>query len=537
MRRCDRWASVALSLLVAACGIAREAAPRCNPGATVSCACAHGDLGVQSCRADGTLDTCDCSASSRCEPGALFACACPAGGPGTQVCNAEGRFDPCVCGDPATNRCIPGTAAGCSCASGESGAQVCSADGVFGVCTCEPAPERCVPGATSACACSDGLSSIQTCGDDGRFAPCECGYLDAQVPDGGADAGAGVCDPFVAPSCGCPEVTPPTTPTLTPPEGGRLVSGGEVLVDLFATEAGVAVVLRTGVRLFSRTGAELARWDAPRELQAVAFDGERLAVADPSTITVLALDLTEGAHVALTSDCDAAGMISCGRMVCVGSSSGPPNVALALYDTIGATQLSSIDYFSNEEWYVRRVPGIDAVLVGSGFVLVDEADQLLYTSSARAVGAKLVGFHGSPARHAIAPDGRMYRLDACTVPDPLTSHCFERDGSVGTLRANERIVAMERGSDARLYALVTTASETTPAAVCARGCTLQRIDVDAHVVESGGFVTFSVPNDHDPIRLRHDAWAGRVLLGLPGSCAPTYPYACTGWSVLVVPYD
>ncbi|MFO0682310.1 MAG: hypothetical protein U0234_09680 [Sandaracinus sp.] len=537
MKRRESWVCLPFAVLVA-CSVATERAPRCTAGATVACACARGGVGVQSCSADGTLDPCDCSMSARCEPGALFACACEGGARGAQTCNASGTFDPCVCGMPTTNTCVPGTAAACACASGAMGAQVCTAEGVFGACACEVAPERCVPGATQACPCSDGWSSVQTCSDEGRYLPCECGFLDAQIPDAGADAAPPICDPYLGQTCGCPEVIPPASPTLPRPAAGRVAAGSETLVDVFATESGIAVVLRTGVRLLSRAGTELARWDAPREVRVAAFDGARLAVVDPSTITVLGLDLVEGVHVALTADCTAAALISCGRLVCAGSSSGGAMGELGLYDLIGARQLSSAG-FGGGTSALRRVPGVDAVVAGQydSFLIADDANRLLTTGSTFALDVRAIGFHGSPARHMITSDGRMYRLDACTVPLTYDPHCFEREGSIGTLRTGESILAMERGADERLYALVTPTAPTYPNIVCNTGCSVQRVDVDAHVIESAGSIVLATPTIADAVRLRHDPWAGRVLLGLPGTCSSSYPYTCSGWSVAIAAYD
>lgn len=536
MKRIDWPVVSALGLLAIGCAISREPAPRCTTGATVACACPRGEVGVQSCLADGTLDSCDCSMSSRCEPGALFACACTGGTTGSQTCNTSGMFDPCVCDGPHGTGCIPGAAAACACTSGATGAQICSVTGVFGACSCEPGAERCVPGATNACTCSDGFTSVQTCGDDGRYAACDCAYLDAEIPDGGADAAPHICDPFVGETCGCPEVLPPAAPTLTPASVGRIASGTESLVDAFVTEGGIAVVLTTGVRLLSRTGTELARWNAPRELRAAAFDGTRLVVVDPSTATSLGLDLAEQAHVTLTADCSAAALISCGRLVCTGSTTGS-SAEVGLYDMVGATQLSATTYWASGLPVLRRVPGVDAVIGGDhdDYLVVDEANRVIVTGSVYSLDLRTIGFQGSPARHMITADGHLYRLDACTVADWTSTSCFERDGSIGTLRTGESVLAMERGGDNRLYALVTPTAPSYPYTVCTTGCAVQRIDVDAHVIESAGSVTFSLPQG--VVRLRHDAWGGRVVLAMPGSCTASYPNTCSGWAVTIAAYD
>jgi hypothetical protein len=66
--------------------------PRCVAGNTVTCACADGSSGLQTCETDGTYGACGCA----CVPGRSIACTCGARN-GARVCLADGNYGDCVC--------------------------------------------------------------------------------------------------------------------------------------------------------------------------------------------------------------------------------------------------------------------------------------------------------------------------------------------------------------------------------------------------------------------------------------------------------
>lgn len=106
---------------------------RCTKGEQVTCACANGEVGLQSCDASGVLGTCSCEPPAGCPPGITVSCVCTDGDPGTQLCNAGGTFDACRCAPPA---CVENEIAACACPNGWSGTQLCARNRTFGACDC-----------------------------------------------------------------------------------------------------------------------------------------------------------------------------------------------------------------------------------------------------------------------------------------------------------------------------------------------------------------------------------------------------------------
>jgi hypothetical protein len=542
MTRSATWQRLfVLALVLAGTPGCSTATTRCIGGAVVACACAGAVDGTQVCGADGTFGTCACG-PSHCTPGALFACACSATATGTQTCDAAGAFGACTCTEPTSGpRCIPGASAACWCATGEIGAQTCSAAGVYDACVCMPQPARCIAGQSTQCSCDGFSQGVQLCGPDGSYLACDCGLLDAgTASDGGADAGPPICDPYVGATCGCPEAVPPTSPTLSPrPAAATVTTGSGALVDVFVTEAGIVLVTGTEVRLVSRAGAMLQRWTAPREIISAAYDGTRIVAVDRAAATTLDLSLTPGIETFVRGECVSSALVSCGRLVCgFRTSSGPP---LETYDILTGHALWPGDGFFSGTPRLLRVRGVDALVTSGppwgGYYRVNTDGTLAgagggLTSSPGVPWA----FLGSPATHLVASDGALYRLDACiAAPTSGATTCFARDGSVGTLRAGEQLLATETGADGDLYALV-GAPGSFGGPVCSSGCRVQRIDLATRTVRSEhAFVVGGTSSS--AIVLRHDAWGGRVVVAAPTGCATSYPYTCSGWSVALAAFD
>jgi hypothetical protein len=301
------------------------------------------------------------------------------------------------------------------------------------------------------------------------------------------------------------------------------------------------------VRVIARTGAQLAQWTSPRQITAAAFDGTRLAIADRAAITSFDVGLVQTSSGFLVEECASGVLLSCGRFVC-GNADDSAHVFYTFDLATGAEIARSISNYWGGT-LMRRVPGVEAFATVS--VGYSPADFFYYRAepSGRAVlGAEspyhgafavneVYAFHGSPALYMVTSEGRYLRLDDClgaTYPAPATG-CLTLDGTLGTLIGTETFVAMETGADGKLYTLTGTPSPSYTDTPCTSGCRVQRIDLDTHLV----LAQVSLPSSsgiRKTVRLRHDPWAGRVLLGNPTGCSTSYPYACTGFSVVIAAY-
>lgn len=528
-------------------------------------------MGTQACGAGGTFGACACTGPSDCAPGALFACTCSDGSRGAQECGVSGVFGACACeAPPPAPSCVPGAAVPCACTDGATGAQVCSPEGAFGVCECEPRETGCVPGRSIACACSDGSTGAQVCAADGTYGTCSCadpdagivvldsgledagviaprdaGLPDANRPDSGPRPDGGVCDPYLGDTCGCVESRPPSTPVGTRPATGSIASGTETFVDLFVAPSGYIVVLADKVLLRARSGAELARWVAPREIRSASFDGELLAIADRAAVTALDASLAVVSTTFLTEECASSVAVSCGHFVC-----GPSNDWDRIFYTYDLASGGEIARSMPETYNgipMRRVPGVDAFLTASvslspsdfHFYRVDPDGTAVFTTESPYHGdfavTDVYAFRGYPATHVVTHEGRMLRIDEClgAMGWGASGRCLELDGSLGTLRTGERFLAMDTGADGMLYAIAGTGGTFSSDPLCPTGCRLQRIDAEARTIVSERTLTAPPRN----ARLRHDAWGGRVVLGGGSSCSTSYPYACSGWAISVAAYD
>lgn len=515
-----------LVLLSTACSA--DMPVRCGLGETVGCSCGGASTGIQTCDEAGRYGACVCDAIPRCVPGSLFSCSCEDGASGAQACDATGMFGSCVCGAIAPT-CVPGASAACRCTDGSEGAQSCTAEGYFEPCICDPPrPETCVPGLVRDCTCRPGYPSTQTCTPEGAFEACSCGYLDAGPgPDvGDASTEFPSCNPYLGEVCGCPELTPPSDPTLSAAPG-TLTDAPGTLVDVFVREAGVLLVLRGGVRMLARDGTLLFSWDSPRPISEAAADLERLVVADAAGFISLDASLMPSAPVFTPTPCGSLALLSCGRLAC---STG---TAVLTYDLTTTALLASSALRSER---LVRVPGVEGV-IEAGFsqtrFLRLDPDGTFVATGVQFLGGGSTAFIGRPATHAVLPGGELLRLADCMFARPLEvdAVCLGRDGTLGTTGPDERIFSVATGIGASIDALVGPPFGRG----CGGPCTLERIDVERRLVVSRRSLAGG-PLRGAGVILRDDPWSGAVVLATPNGCNSAGT-VCASVLVELVRYD
>lgn len=148
----------------------------CVPASTQACTCADGNVGNQTCAANGVWGTCTCGTPQSCTPNATEPCTCTNGKSGQRTCGSAGQWGACVC----ASGCTTGATQPCVCGDGKSGTQTCEAGGKWAACVCK-GTSVCAPGATQACTCTTGTTGAQTCNTEGS-AWLECKCVSAQEP-------------------------------------------------------------------------------------------------------------------------------------------------------------------------------------------------------------------------------------------------------------------------------------------------------------------------------------------------------------------
>lgn len=175
----------------------------CEPGRAVTCPCAGGTSGVQTCTADGTgYGACSmCPApmidagtpvdvpavadvgSRVCDPGRTVTCACAGGATGAQTCSRDGTgYEPCACAAPDAGPAdVPA-------------ADPCAAGNSCGSCTPLTGCGWC--GATARCqritSCS--ATEASACGASWACFPSDCpGSTDCRPCSTNADCPSGMC--------------------------------------------------------------------------------------------------------------------------------------------------------------------------------------------------------------------------------------------------------------------------------------------------------------------------------------------------------
>lgn len=285
---------------------------------------------------------------------------------------------------------------------------------------------------------------------------------------------------------------------------GTLASGTATFIELFANGDDVWVVDADGVVHLALDGTRKQQFDAPRPLQAAAFNGMYLVVTDGAKLTTLrAEDLGTVADGNLVEACASAVLLSGNRLVC-----GPANDwdrIFYTYDALTATRLATSATYTYNGTPMTAVPGMDAFVTVT--TNLSPSDFHLYVLGTDHV-ATYVGespyhgdfsattvfaFDGDVPEHLVNSDGLMLRFAAdCGNGSPASSSCFTKDGALGTLPMGQRYVAMDNVGTT-LTGVISPASTSyyPPTSTSDAGYVLQSVDVPARTILAEQ--TFSIP--------------------------------------------
>jgi len=437
----------------------------CVPGVQVSCACLDGIDGIQRCTAEGTFEACQCD------------------GPSSELTGSDAVTAAIGGGGTGGRRALPVSGAGAG------GGRAGGPNGLGG--SGHQAGKTASPGGSS------GASGDHTAGETSRSAGQGAAGVDGSAADGGS---------------------------TEPLPDGVLSEGADTLVGAFVADAGIVIVLSTGVRVVRRDGSELKRWDAPRPLMAAALDGTLLGVADGAKVTALdlAADLNALSSTELIEACTAAVMVSNHRFVC-----GPSNDwdrVYYIYDLLQGKLLASSNKYTYNGRPMRRVPGRDAFITVSDDL--SPSDFHLYTVAADStltyLGespyhgdfsiSNIYAFDGEPPNHLVTSTGLLLDIGKPECTQPSTSStalmgCFVKDGALGTLTGAQTFVGMST-QGGLLYALLDVGSTSGPSSPT-RNYLLQSIDVAAREVKTQSVHALDVVR---VVAIAFDAQSSKVMV-------------------------
>ena len=293
-------------------------------------------------------------------------------------------------------------------------------------------------------------------------------------------------------------------------------------VNVFATPGGILVVRSGFVALVDRSGAELRRWTAPREITAAAFDGTHLAVADRAMLNVLSPSLDVRASAPLTDTCVTGVIVSGPRFIC-----GPAadwDRIFYIHELPSGRLLARSTPYTYQGTPMRRVPGRDDFTT----VTTNSSPSDIYlqrvTGDNRVISFRDSPYHGDfsitdtyafigdPATHVVTVGGILLQIyvPGCDSGDAgFRGTCFTRDGTLGTLRTGERFVALTEVTATTIAALVDRGDSFGTA--CQVGCDLQRIDVTGRTVSSTR--THTLASLQRVVVARYDEYGDRLLVG------------------------
>jgi hypothetical protein len=367
--------------------------------------------------------------------------------------------------DEKEGSCEPGEEVECSCDDGEDGTRYCLSNRRFDECYCGSDLSFPPP--------SSGRGSTGSTGSTGSSAR-DAGSIDAGR-DAGLDAGL----------------------DAGPLDGVLLASGSERLLDMFASEQDVWLVLPSRVmRISQADGGVQASWSAPRPLTGAVFDGERLIALDAARLTMLSLDaLQEVSGGNLTEPCTSAAISAERPLLCASSADLFALYALEPVDggrvgalrgtrtngkllaVPGTSRFMSLDG-NGSGFFAPQLLETDA---DGGLAFVGDGGVLVTSSSSSSSFAPPFGFDSVPPQNLVTRTGVLHRVSAsCGSPeDP----CFARTGTLGTLGAQEAFLGMST-SQTQLFGLVDPSTNTTntQARCDQQPCRLQRIDVTERLV-------------------------------------------------------
>lgn len=315
-----------------------------------------------------------------------------------------------------------------------------------------------------------------------------------------------------------------------------IAEGEDALIAAYPASSGIIVVSDSGVRLFDRTGVEIAHWDAPRLLKSAAFDGEILGVADGAILTGLNLMLMPVSSVQLIESCHSAVLLSRHRFIC-----GPGNDwgrIFYTYDLAAGALLARSSMYTYNGLPMRRIPGSDSFVAVSTdsspsdyhLYKLGADDVIVYVGESPYHGDFSVtgtyAFDGAPPTHLITPTGLLlsFASPGC-APGQSTAYtdCFVKDGALGTLTGNQSFIAMTN-EGGTLYGLVNNRVGSDPAP----SYLLQSIDVATRTLKTES--VHALATTYVSV-MAFDAVSGRVLLGYPVQSGDAWAPVVHGYRV------
>ncbi|HWZ92538.1 MAG TPA: hypothetical protein VNW92_26915 [Polyangiaceae bacterium] len=409
----------------------------------------------------------------------------------------------------------------------------------------------CVPGEQLACACSNGATGAQICAETGTFAACSCTGALASSGTHTGTAGSSSSDSGSGSSTHGAAGTASSDNGAAGGGGGgnsgsgsglMLASGGQSLVDLFVSDAGLLLIFSDEVRLVSRAGKTLQSVSAPREVTAAAFDGNLLVVADKAKFTTYDPNLKQLASANLAVTCSSGVLMDDQRFVC-GQNVDWDRVYYT-YDALKGTLVASSKTYTYDGIPMRRAPGTNQFVAVE--VASEPANLFLFETEASGEVTFLgpgpfeisdsnavYAFSGNPATQVIVDDGTILEIDPgkCTQSS-ITTGCFNQSGALGTLSGAQRFIGLDQDLNGKVYALVDTSP--TYDQICGSGCLVEQIDVASRVVSSQAL--YSLQSATRIVNVRHDATANALVVGY--STGSTFPSSSTasGYGVLSLPY-
>ncbi len=317
-----------------------------------------------------------------------------------------------------------------------------------------------------------------------------------------------------------------------------LSEGLSTLIDVFATEEGVVIVVANEVKLVDRQGALVVSRPWAREVTAATFDGTRLVVADVERFTTFDTQLAQVGEGALLAPCLTAAPVSGSRFVCGTDDFDAP--ALVTYDVHTGQPLGQIgSFYGLEGRWMRRVPGTDDIVVASKNlspqdfylyrVLASHTPVYLGESPYHGDGMTAsfaFAFDGNPPQHVVNDEGTLLKINVPVCHpglswEPSPDACFYVDGNLGPLREFERFVAMADDGAGVVAGLADPrGNQWWYGQVCEDGCFLLRSDVSTRDVLSRIEYAFEagriLASTHDPV-------SSRFLVGYTQPAPPGQP--------------
>ena len=367
-----------------------------------------------------------------------------------------------------------------------------------------PAPE-CIEGRQVACVCPDGLMGAQTCSTEGAFGDCRCSGMPSTSGASGSSASSGSGGAL--------------------PEGEKIASGDDVLIDVFVADAGIVVVSSRRVELVGRDGAVLQALVWPRDITAADLANDRVAIADEGKLTTLDLGLGMLVSVDLVASCDSGSIVKelfvCGHPL--GDHAG--SESFDSYDLTTGLRVAHADTFGAVGHRPRQVRDTGDIVsltardarVGQRYALSTVADDGGVSLVGSAPGGALVGdafaLIGVSGDEVVSADGSLHTV--CAPGCELNGNqCFPKSGSLPTLGVTEygpeTYVGLDSDGAGEIYGLVGLIPGEVGYTRCYFGCRAQRVDATTGLVKQEKVYQLDAGR---VVAVRHDAVSNTLVVG------------------------